>query len=451
VRLRRSTRPVSGLVALVSMLVASGSMAAAQVPVRDVHGDGSLAGTTITEWATPEGPHQAATTLATYGKLAAQFKQQTGVTVKVTVIPWEDLLTKLTTAVATGSGPDISETGCTWAGQLARTGGFVPWTAAAYKQIGGESKFIPRVIAATGLPGQAPAELMLWVESYALYYNKALFQKAGITSPPTTWAQFVADGKKLTNSKTGVWGTAFNVANITSDETWDWIISQQFGGPYYNSSNQATVNKPGNVASLEMYLNWMGADHIMSTADAEYNNSQADAEFGQGKVGMIFEQGDDQLIADGMPAKNIGVALIPMRTANPPASEAVMSHLDGVNIAIFKSSKHLAADYAWLKFLTDPTAQTAIAESYGAVPSTLQAAKNPYFQNNPEYRTWLTIQSKYAQAMPTQADSGTLDEAYAREVAQLFDQVATSGQVNKGQILSGLDTVESAALAREAS
>ena len=450
-RLRRSTRSVSGLVALVSAVVASGSMAAGQVPSTIAHGDSSLAGTTITEWATPEGAHQAATTLATYGKLAAQFKKQTGVTVKITVIPWEDLLTKLTTAVATGSGPDISETGCTWAGQLARTGGFVPWTPAAYKAIGGESKFIPRVIAATGLPGQTPAELMLWVESYALYYNKILFKKAGITSPPRTWAQFVADGKKLTNSKTGVWGTAVNLANVTGQETWDWIISQQYGGYYYNNSSKATVNKAGNISSLEMYLNWMGTDHIMSPEDAEYNNSQADAQFGQGKVGMIFEQGEDQLVADGMPAKDIGVALIPMRTINPPTSQAVMSHLDGVNIAIFKSSKHLAADYAWLKFLTDPLAQTTIAEAYGAVPSTIAAARNPYFQDNAEYSTWLTIQSKYAQPMPTQADSGTLEEAYAREVAQLFDEEATSGHVNQAQILSGLNSVESAALAREAS
>jgi multiple sugar transport system substrate-binding protein len=452
-RFRRFAHSVSGLVVTMSMVATSGSMAGAQPLQRAVHGHDSLAGTTITEWATPEGAHQTATTLATYGPLVAQFKKQTGITVKITVVPWPELLTKLTTAVATGSGPDISETGDTWAGQLARTNGFVPWTAAAYEKIGGKGKFIPRVIGATGLPGQTPAELMLWVESYALYYNKLLFEKAGITSPPRTWAQFIADAQKITSPKTGVWGTAMDLGAVTGMETWDWILSRQFGGHYYSSptKDKATVNNPGTTAAMNMFLNWMGSDHIMSPVDAEYNNTQAEAQFGAGKVGMVFEQGETGLIADGIPAKDIGVGLVPMRTLNPPASAAVMSHLDGVNIAIFKSSKHLAADYAWLKFLTDRQAQTAIAKSYGVVPSTVAAARNPYFQNNPEYHTWLTIQSKYAVPMPTQADSGTLDEATARAVSVLFDGVATSGHVSTAQVRSALDSVESAALAREAS
>ena len=35
-------------------------------------------------------------------------------------------------------------------------------------------------------------------DAYGLYYNKALFAKAGITSPPKTFTELTADAKKLT-------------------------------------------------------------------------------------------------------------------------------------------------------------------------------------------------------------------------------------------------------------
>jgi multiple sugar transport system substrate-binding protein len=413
----------------------------------------SLSGTTINEWATAEGADGAATSLATLRPLAAQFKKQTGITVNIQVIPWSILLTKLTAVIAGGTGPDIAEVGCTWSGQLAASGGFVPWPTSAFNQIGGEAKFIPSVIGATGDPGQPPIDLMEFAESYAMYYNTALFKQAGIASPPRTWSQFVADAQKLTNPAKGIWGVAADTANIAAEEKWNWIISQQFGGRYYSSPSKdvATVNSPGVAKAITMMLDWMGPDHIMAPGDAEFNNNQAETAFAHGKAAMVFTQGDSIFTADGMKASDFAPALIPMASINPPAGDAVMSHLDGVNIGIFKTTKHLAADYAWLNFLTNKGPQTTIAQSYGVVPATKLAAASPVFQNNAQDKVFLQIQSKYAEPMPTQSDSGTLEEAVSRSVGQLFDNVATSGKVSLAQVESALDDVNSSALAREQS
>ena len=40
--------------------------------------------------------------------------------------------------------------------------------------------------------------LPFFEDTYGLYYNKTLFQKAGIAGPPTTLSQLAADAKKLT-------------------------------------------------------------------------------------------------------------------------------------------------------------------------------------------------------------------------------------------------------------
>ncbi len=40
-----------------------------------------------------------------------------------------------------------------------------------------------------------------------LYYNKTMFDRAGIKQPPQTWAELLADAKKLTDESTGQWGS----------------------------------------------------------------------------------------------------------------------------------------------------------------------------------------------------------------------------------------------------
>src|SRR5205085_7600987 len=40
--------------------------------------------------------------------------------------------------------------------------------------------------------------LPMLTDAYGLYYNTAMFRKANITSPPTTYSELFADAKKLT-------------------------------------------------------------------------------------------------------------------------------------------------------------------------------------------------------------------------------------------------------------
>ncbi len=62
----------------------------------------------------------------------------------------------------------------------------------------------------------------LYSLAYGLYYNKAQFAAAGISSPPTTWEELVADGKKLTEG--GHWGLAHR-GRAASPRTFTWRSS----------------------------------------------------------------------------------------------------------------------------------------------------------------------------------------------------------------------------------
>ncbi|WP_143668197.1 ABC transporter substrate-binding protein, partial [Streptomyces carpinensis] len=126
-----------------------------------------------------------------------KFEKQYGIKVKLEVVPWSDLLNRILTATTSGQGPDVLNIGNTWSASLQATGALLPWDAKNFAKIGGKDRFVDSALGSTGVQGQDPAAVPLYSMAYALYYNKKIFADAGIAKPPTTWAELVADGKKI--------------------------------------------------------------------------------------------------------------------------------------------------------------------------------------------------------------------------------------------------------------
>ncbi|MFD6303647.1 ABC transporter substrate-binding protein, partial [Streptomyces sp. NPDC060223] len=132
-----------------------------------------------------------------------KFEKDTGIKVELEVVPWSDLLNRILTATTSGQGPDVLNIGNTWSASLQATGALLPWDKAQFDKIGGKDRFVDSALGSTGAEGQDPAAVPLYSMAYALYYNKKAFADAGISEPPATWDELVADGKKLTGD--GKW------------------------------------------------------------------------------------------------------------------------------------------------------------------------------------------------------------------------------------------------------
>src|SRR3984893_16778591 len=145
----------------------------------------SGAGTTLTYWASDQGSSVSDDYTVLNPELA-KFQKQTGIKVNLEVIGWADLLNRILAATTSGQGPDVVNIGNTWSASLQATGAFLPWTSQNFTAIGGQTKFVSSAVGSTGAAGKPPTAVPLYSVAYALYYNKALFQQAGITSPPAT-------------------------------------------------------------------------------------------------------------------------------------------------------------------------------------------------------------------------------------------------------------------------
>ncbi|HFU3990982.1 TPA: ABC transporter substrate-binding protein [Klebsiella pneumoniae] len=127
-----------------------------------------------------------------------------------------------------------------------------------------------------------------------LYYNKTMFDRAGIKQPPQTWAELLADAKKLTDESKGQWGI---MLPSTNDDYGGWIFSalvRANGGKYFNEDYPGEVyyNSPTAIGALRFWQDLIYKDKVMPSG--VLNSKQISAAFFSGKLGMAMLPAKEQ-------------------------------------------------------------------------------------------------------------------------------------------------------------
>lgn len=257
----------------------------------DSAGGGSNASPkTLTYWASNQGPSIPADKKTLTPELK-KFEQQTGIKVKLEVVPWADLLKRVLAAATSGQGPDVLNIGNTWSASLQATGALLPWNKANFAAIGGRDRFVDAAVASAGAAKKDPSAVPLYSLSYALYYNKKMFADAGIAKPPATWDELVADGRKISkNGTSGKWGLGAEGGNLSNNIHQAFVLGQQHGADFFDSSGKPTFTSPGAVAAVKQYVDFMGKDKIIAPGNAEYAQNQSLSDFSKGKTAMVLWQ-----------------------------------------------------------------------------------------------------------------------------------------------------------------
>lgn len=381
-------------------------------------------GQTITYWASQEGASVPAET-KTLNQVTSDFEKKTGIHVNFQIITWTDLWNKTLTAVTSGNGPDVIDLGNTWASTLAGTGGFVPLTADKMQALGGKSKFIPAAMGVTGLPGQPPMSVPYMSLAYGLFYNKSLFKQAGISTPPTTWTEFVNDAKKLT--KSGVYGFGEDGSDVNDNFHLFWILLRQNGGKVVENG-KAALDSSAAVQSTSFLSSLMTKHKVMDPNSAAWTSTDMNSNFANGKIAMMFAQGSTipQLEADGMKASDIGIApspMVPYGKTSVPSADKIGSFVAGIDIGILKSSKHQDADLKFLKYMTSPSVQITLNKAYGSLPPVKAAGSDPAFQS-PADKVFLNVLNNYAAPTPLINNEGNMEQSVGTHMKSIWADAA---------------------------
>ncbi|MFW6695016.1 ABC transporter substrate-binding protein [Streptomyces sp. MAR4 CNX-425] len=356
-----------------------------------------------------------------------KFEKETGIDVKLEVVPWDSLLDRILAATTSGQGPDVLNIGNTWSASLQATGGLLAWDKENLDRIGGRDRFVPSALAAAGAEGKDPAAVPLYSLSYALYYNKAMFAEAGIEEPPTTWDEFVEVGKRLT--KDGTYGVAVEGGNPVENSHHAFVFGKQHGADFFDAEGNPTFDSPEAVAAVKQYVDFLANDKIAAVGNAEYAQNQSVKDFATGKAGMLLWQAaGSSLKAHGMKADEYGVAPVPMQSEDPPAGQDVNSMVAGINIAVFKNSDNIDGAVDFVKFMTSTEEQMILNSTYGSIPPVVEAQEDKAF-STPDLTVLREVLATTSAPLPQVPDEAQFETLVGDAMKELFADAAAGDEV----------------------
>jgi multiple sugar transport system substrate-binding protein len=425
--MRKRAIAAAAIAAAVSLVVAGCSSS----------GSGSSSsGATLTYWASNQG-----TSLDNDKQVLTpvlnDFTKQTGIKVKLEVIGWNDLQTRIQTAVTSGQGPDVLNIGNTWAASLQATGAFLPFDDANMKAIGGSDKFVKAALDTGGAEGKPVTSVPLYGLAYGLYYNKKMFSDAGV-QPPTTWEELVGAAKKLTNGTQ--YGFSLAAGSYTENVHFAFINSAQNGGEWFDKKGNPTFDSQANVDGIKRYLDLMQTDKVVNPANAQYDNGvQAVNDFATGKVAMILSQNnaDASIVANGMTNDQYGVVPFPA----PDGGKDIATFIAGINLSVFKNTKQKDAALKFVKYMTSEDVQTTLGKPYASLP-VLKDAKPVFTDNAEEAATFQKIYNDMSKPLPLVPAEDQFENTVGKAMNDMFAKIATGSTVSEADIKAALKNAQ---------
>ncbi|MFI8004762.1 ABC transporter substrate-binding protein [Streptomyces sp. NPDC086010] len=394
---------------------------------------------TLTYWASNQGPSIEADKKILTPELK-KFEKETGIKVKLEVVPWADLLNRILAATTSGQGPDVLNIGNTWSASLQATGALLPWDDKNFEAIGGRDRFIDSAVASAGKEGEPPAAVPLYSLSYALYYNKKMFADAGITTPPATWEQLVTDGKKL--SKDGKWALGAEGANLSNNIHQTFVLGQQHGADFFDAQGKADFTSDGAVAAVKQYVDFMAKDKIIAPGNAEYAQNQSLTDFAKGRTAMVLWQAAaTTFAAQGMKPEDWGVAPVPVPSGAPSAGKQTNSMVAGINMAVFKNTKNIDGAKKFVKFMTSDAEQKILCKTYGSIPP-VKAAQSDAAFSAPELKVLRDTLATSAAPLPQVPNESQFETAVGTAVKELFADAAAGTPVTTESVKARLEKAQ---------
>lgn len=287
-------------------------------------------------------------------------------------LPIETYKEDLLNALAAGNGPDIFMLRNAWRGAFEDK--IVPMPNSAGTEKLYRDSFVD-VVASDFIKDGKIYAAPLSVDSLALYYNKDLFNAAGIANPPATWEELLGDVRKLNRiNQFGVidqsaiaLGTSKNINRSTDVLT---VLMFQMGSDMNQTQGSARIADENSRKALEFYTQFANISsgfyswnpRLHYSIDAFYENT----------LGMMINYSWKYAEIKQKNAKlNFGTAPLPQFSGTTPVNfpnywgfavaENKMTEVDpsapaGVPAPDLKKQNYLRVHEAWqlINYMTLP-------------------------------------------------------------------------------------------------
>lgn len=270
------------------------------------------------------------------------------ITVQSKPISYTDIEHQLILQTQSGNPPDVAELQGNYTFSLQATGALEPlddYVKGSYAQ-----SVIPQELQLGKIGGKTVA--VPWtVAPFALWYNKKVMKKAGLSGkPPATWDELLADVKAIHQKEPKVIAFGTDTTNRTYGLDQNWPIMQSFGAVPFRGST-ATCD----TAQMKAYLNFIRTlgqkgytpankkgGYYRQPAASDQVAFTVDGPYVKGVVQSTVKISDADFFAKW------GIVPLPSGPAGPQHFSAPTDH----QLAMFKDSKNKKAAWEFIKFLS---------------------------------------------------------------------------------------------------
>ncbi|WP_374007518.1 sugar ABC transporter substrate-binding protein [Leifsonia sp. LS-T14] len=332
-------------------------------------------------------------------EIAAAFtKENPNITVKVEERPWPEYWSTLQTGAAGGTAPDAFWMLAQNIRPYASGGQLLDISDEITKQKVDLGKYPKAVLDLYDQGDGKIYGLPKDVDTNAVWFNKAIFDKAGVAYPTSdwTWDDFRSTAKKLTDAAAGVWGVA---APIDYQGGYYNTIFQAGGQVISKDGKKAEIDSPAAQKGIEFWTN-LQADKSSPTLK-QMSDTEAETMFEQGKIGMYMSGAywALKLYQNKEIASNVDVAPLPV-------GEKRATVTSGIENVGFAGTKHPDAVKKFLVFASGKEAAEIQAKS-GAVLPAYAGGEKTWMAAMPDFTNLQVFidAEKYSVPLPVQGNA----------------------------------------------
>ena len=332
---------------------------------------------------------------ANFESLVAPYVEESGQEVEVVAVPWDSIDEKLTTAVASGEGPDLIQVGLSKLRTFADAGALMPlddeiaahpaldpanFPAGVASSVGGQQVTVP------------------WVsDTRVLFYRTDIFEEVGIEGPPTTWDELRDDAKTLAARGEGQYG--YYIPQWDSPLPLE--ITWSYGGDVVDGDGNINFDTPEFNAAVDTYLGLYSDGSVPVNGD--FDQTQG---FISGVAPMLMS---GPYLAAGI-ASSAPELEGKWDIATIPAGKAgeATSLFAGSNLGVWFNTDQKTASLNLLEYVSSLDAQLAWYALTGELPSLSAALEDGSLTSDPLVAVY-TEQLASSNSLPLVAnwDGGT--------------------------------------------
>ena len=335
-----------------------------------------------------------------------------GIDVEVVAIPWDSIDEKLTTAVASGEGPDILQIGLSKLRTFADAGALLPLDDLLADHPGLDPANFPEGVSGTATSVGGEIVSVPWTsDTRVLFTRTDILAENGLDAPPATWEELREDAAILAKRGAGQYGYYIPQwdAPLPIEMTWS------NGGEVIDGDGNVDFDTPEFNAAVDLYTGLYADGSVPTNGDFDQQQGFISGVAPMLVSGPYLGKG----VTDTAPELDGKWQASPL----PSGDGGSVSLFAGSNLGVWFNSDQKNTALDLLEYVSTPESQLAWYGLTGELPTVNDALSDADLNSDPNVQVY-TEQLATAKVLPLVSN---WDGAVGTELLNALNAIALTG------------------------